>query len=349
MDVRAPLEFTKGAFPHAQNLPLMQDREREQVGTCYKQHGQEQAIALGNKLVSGKTRDERIAAWADFVQSHPKGYIYCLRGGLRSKITQQWLKDELGIDYPRVQGGYKALRNFLVATTEDAVAQCDFVILGGLTGCGKTELLTQLDNAIDFEGHAHHRGSSFGKHATPQPSQINFENAVAIDLLRKRARGLQQFVLEDESRLVGSCSLPLAMYQHMQHYPLVWLEDSLDGRIQRILCDYVRDLSTEFIALYGPEAGFAAYSQRLRLSLKNITKRLGAERYQRLATLMDQALLQQEATGAIELHRGWIAGLLGEYYDPLYLSQRENRGRTIEFSGDQHAVMDYLRHRLTQH
>ena len=41
MDARAPVEFAKGAFPTAINLPLMNDLERQKVGTCYKQHGQD--------------------------------------------------------------------------------------------------------------------------------------------------------------------------------------------------------------------------------------------------------------------------------------------------------------------
>ena len=41
MDMRAPLEFEKGAFPAATSLPLMTDDERAQVGTRYKQQGPE--------------------------------------------------------------------------------------------------------------------------------------------------------------------------------------------------------------------------------------------------------------------------------------------------------------------
>ena len=41
MDARAPVEFSKGAFPAAVNLPLMNDLERQKVGTCYKQKGQQ--------------------------------------------------------------------------------------------------------------------------------------------------------------------------------------------------------------------------------------------------------------------------------------------------------------------
>jgi len=101
---------------------------------------------------------------------------------------------------------------------------------------------------------------------------------VDIDILRKRAAGIESFVLEDESRLVGRCSLPLPLHQGMQEYPLVWLEDSLDGRVQRILRDYVIDLCAEFVDLHGAETGFALFSERLLESLANIRKRLGGER-----------------------------------------------------------------------
>src|SRR5690606_15700450 len=292
MDARAPVEFAKGAFPTAINRPLMNDIERQKVGTCYKMHGQQAAIELGHRLVSGATKAERIEAWAAFARANPQGYLYCFRGGLRSQITQQWLKEEAGIDYPRVLGGYKAMRSFLIDTTEAAIGECDFVIVGGMTGTGKTEVLAQLDNAVDLEGHANHRGSSFGKRATPQPGQIDFENALAIRLLKMRAAGIEQFVVEDEARLVGRCSIPLPLFQGMQQFPLVWLEDSLEGRIERILKDYVIDLCAEFIGEQG-EAGFAAFAERLQQSLVNIQKRLGGERYQRLALLMDQALAEQ--------------------------------------------------------
>ncbi|SHH84903.1 tRNA 2-selenouridine(34) synthase MnmH [Pollutimonas bauzanensis] len=345
MDVRAPVEFCKGAFPLAVNLPLMDDGERQKVGTCYKAQGQKAAIELGHRLVSGRVKAQRVAAWAAFAQDHPAGYLYCFRGGLRSQISQQWLSSEAGIDYPRVAGGYKAMRGFLGQTVAAAVAECDFVLVGGLTGSGKTELLAQLEHAVDLEGHAHHRGSSFGKHATPQPRQIDFEHGLAIDLLKKRDQGMRQFVLEDESRLIGSCSLPLALYSGMQQYPLVWLEDSFEGRVERILRDYIVYLLADFVAAHGEEDGFSAFAARLRESLANIVKRLGGERYQRLAAIMDHALAEQRRSGSVELHRGWIASLLGEYYDPIYASQRDSKAGRVEFRGDHREVREYLRHR----
>jgi tRNA 2-selenouridine synthase len=343
MDARAPVEFSKGAFPGVLNLPLMDDNERQRVGTCYKQHGQDAAIALGHQLVSGQVKAERVEAWAAFAKANPHGYLYCFRGGLRSQITQQWLA-EAGIDYPRVIGGYKAMRTFLLETTQQAVAECDFVILGGLTGTGKTDVLVQLSNSLDLEGHANHRGSSFGKRASGQPAQIDFENRLAIDLLKQRARGTEQFVLEDEGRMVGSCTVPLALYQGMQQYPLVWLEDAFEDRVERILRDYVVNLCAEFTALHGEDEGFRLYAERLLQSLSNIQKRLGGERYQRLLTIM-QAALEEQRSGAVALHRDWIAGLLCEYYDPMYAYQRESKAARIEFAGDQAAVIAYLTER----
>lgn len=345
MDARAPVEFAKGAFPGVRNLPLMNDLERQKVGTCYKQHGQDAAIKLGHQLVCGEIKAQRVEAWVAFAKANPEGYLYCFRGGLRSQTVQQWLK-EAGVDYPRVLGGYKAMRSFLLETLEQAVEQCEFVVVGGMTGTGKTDVLLQLRNTLDLEGHANHRGSSFGKRATGQPAQIDFENSLAIDVLKKRAAGIAQFVLEDESRVVGSCNLPLALYQGMQEYPLVWLEDSFDNRVERILRDYIVDLCAEFVALEGEEGGFALFAERLLQSLDRIQKRLGGERHQRLQAIMHQALAEQARSGGVDAHRGWIEGLLREYYDPMYAYQRESKASRIEFAGEQAAVVAYLQERV---
>lgn len=344
-DVRAPVEFHKGAFPGVVNLPLMNDVERQRVGTAYKNKGQDAAIALGHQLVSGDIKQQRIAAWAEFARQNPDGYLYCFRGGLRSKISQEWLASEAGIAYPRVVGGYKAMRTFLIDELESAVRDCRFILVGGLTGTGKTEVLDALDNAVDLEKLANHRGSSFGKRATAQPGQIDFENTLSIALLKHRARGQQQFVLEDEARIIGTCALPLPFYQGMQNLPLVWLDDTFESRVERILRNYVIELSAEFVTVQGEETGFSAFSERLRQSLANIVKRLGSERYQRLDSLMTAALEQQARSGKVDLHRDWIAALLNEYYDPMYVYQREQKAERIVFGGSQSQVIDYLRSR----
>lgn len=342
IDTRAPIEFNKGSFPHAVNLPLMTDIERQRVGTCYKQKGQEAAIALGHELVSGAVKQERVAAWADFARAHPDGYLFCFRGGLRSKISQQWLA-EAGVAYPRIIGGYKAMRTFLIEEVESAVRDCRFVLVSGMTGTGKTEVLTQLDNAVDLEGLANHRGSSFGKHATPQPTQISFENTLAIEFLKRRASGQKQFVLEDEGRMIGGCNVPLSLHQGMSHYPIVWLEDDFDNRVERILQDYIVDLCAEFVELYGTEKGRRLFAERLRSSLAKITKRLGQQRYNELDAVMTEALNQQSSSGDIDRHRDWIASLLRDYYDPMYTYQCAKKEERVVFRGNQQGVVEYLK------
>ncbi|HEY8587367.1 MAG TPA: tRNA 2-selenouridine(34) synthase MnmH, partial [Rhodanobacter sp.] len=268
----------------------------------------------------------------------------CFRGGLRSQISQQWLR-EAGVPYPRVQGGYKAMRTFLIEEIESAVRDCTFTLVGGMTGTGKTEVLAQLDNAIDLEGHANHRGSSFGKRATPQPSQISFENALAIDFLKHRAAGQQHFVLEDESRLIGRCSVPLSLHQGMRDYPLVWLDDSVESRVERILKDYVVDLCADFVAQHGAEEGPQIFASALRQNLANIVRRLGGERYSALDTIMQEALQRQLADGDVDRHRDWIRMLLNDYYDPMYDYQLEQKAGRIIFRGNQREVVEYLRTR----
>ncbi len=346
MDVRAPVEFSKGAFPGVVNLPLMNDTERQKVGTCYKQHGQQAAINLGHRLVSGDLKEQRIQAWSDFARRHPDGYLYCFRGGLRSQLVQQWLKDA-GVDYPRVRGGYKFLRRFLIDSLDLAVRECPLTLVAGLTGTGKTEVIARLEGSLDLERHVHHRGSSFGRHATPQPGQIDFENALAIELLQVRAAGYRHLVLEDEGRMVGSCSVPFDLYQKMLRSPLVWLEESLEARVSRILRDYVIDMHVEHAALHPqqPDSAFEGFAEYLQGSLVRIRKRLGGERHQRLELLMREALEIQRRTGQVEAHRAWIEGLLNEYYDPMYAYQRSAKEERVVFSGDQRAVVEFLRER----
>jgi tRNA 2-selenouridine synthase len=109
IDVRAPIEFSQGAIPGSVNIPLLNDKERAIVGTCYKQNGQAAAIKLGHKIVSGENKSLKINQWKDFLIQNPKTIITCFRGGLRSQTTQIFLK-EIGFEVLRLDGGYKKIR-----------------------------------------------------------------------------------------------------------------------------------------------------------------------------------------------------------------------------------------------
>lgn len=341
MDMRAPTEFLQGAFPSARSLPLMSDDERAQVGTCYKQRGQQAAIELGHQLVSGATKQRRLAQWSEFARLHPQGYLYCFRGGLRSQTVQQWLR-ESGIDYPLVSGGYKSMRRFLLEELERSVAHAEFVLISGKTGTGKTRVINQLSRSIDLEGLANHRGSSFGQLPEPQPRQIDFENTLSIALMQLLAQGERRIYLEDEGRLIGRLYLPEVLREKMGHAPMLAVEQTLEQRVDVVIEDYVLDLGRRYAALHG-EDGAQQHSEKLQQDLLRIRKRLGGERHQEISALMAEAFQRQWQDGDLSLHREWVAFLLENYYDPMYdyqLSQRE--GQQL-FHGDRDAVVAFAR------
>ncbi|MDV6326793.1 tRNA 2-selenouridine(34) synthase MnmH [Idiomarina sp. Sol25] len=313
LDLRAPAEFKKGAFNTAVNQPLMTDNERAKVGTCYKQHGQDAAIALGHELVSGKTKQQRVSGWKRFFSTHPDGLIYCFRGGLRSQIVQQWLNDE-GVARPRIEGGYKALRQHLIQRTQELAADFNWIVVSGRTGCQKTEFIKNQPNSIDLEGLAHHRGSAFGRYPEPQPTQIDFENQLAVELIKLKSHGATTLFIEDEGSHIGSVSVPECL-RHATHkaerHPI---EASIEQRVEVIYQEYV--VAAE--ALYPSREQFENY---LLDSLTRTRKRLGDLRFRQLFGILQRALSHDSA----ELHKQWIEGLLVDYYDPMYDYQMKKR------------------------
>lgn len=336
MDVRAPIEFHQGAFPHSVNLPLMDDVERQKVGTCYKNEGQDAAIKLGHQLVSGEIKESRINAWSEFAKQHPNGYLYCFRGGLRSHVSQQWMK-EAGAQYPLVEGGYKAMRRFLINTVDQQALSRSWVVLSGRTGTGKTKLIDATPSSFDLEGLANHRGSSFGRRATAQPTQINFENALAVEMLKKQScQGVM--MLEDESVAVGSIHIPKTLFSAMKQAPLVILEESLASRIDIVVQDYVVELLADHQRTHGEEQGWQSYGEYMKAAMDRIRKRLGNERHQTIKKMLEDALGIQQQTGDIAPHRAWISQLLSGYYDPMYDYQLNKKEPPVLFRGNRQEV-----------
>jgi tRNA 2-selenouridine synthase len=342
IDVRAPVEFSQGAFPNAHNLPLMEDDERHQVGIRYKEHGQEEAIALGHELVNTNTRQDRVSKWTSFAQQNPSGALYCFRGGLRSKISQQWIYESTGILYPRITGGYKALRHFLLQELERSSSLIQPLILGGQTGSGKTPFLQQFKQQIDLEGIFHHRGSAFGKHATEQPGQIDIENTLSISLLKHLNNKIDKLLLEDEAANIGSRRVPPCLMQVMSQSPLVVLEVSFEQRVKNIFQEYIIDSLAEYQAIHGRFVGFQNWSSNLLLAVDNIQRRLGGTRYHELKSMMEQAIDQHARHHDKEHHQEWIAYLLREYYDPMYNYQLDKKTERVVFRGEPEAVLNYL-------
>lgn len=339
LDVRAPIEFQKGAFPNAYNIALLDDEERAQVGTMYKCSGQDAAIALGHRLVSGTKKTQRLEAWAQWLQARPEAWLYCFRGGLRSRTVQDWLR-EAGIDCPRIPGGYKAMRQSLIEIIDATPQQHKLIIVAGRTGSGKTHLLNKLDNSVDLEGLAHHRGSAFGKQLGGQPTQINFENALGVRLLKLRQSPQNCLFLEDESRAIGSLSVPVHLHAAMKNAPIALIEESLEWRTQTILNDYIADNLKQFVAA-DPTEGFQHFSYYLLGALAKIQRRLGGERYSVILALMESALAAQARGENEQAHALWIRQLLTDYYDPMYAYQLAKRLERVQFRGNSAAFLEW--------
>ncbi|HIO97058.1 MAG TPA: tRNA 2-selenouridine(34) synthase MnmH, partial [Leucothrix sp.] len=312
------------------------------VGIRYKEQGQDAAILLGAELVTPTDQQQRKQQWADFFKNNKKGVLYCFRGGLRSQISQQWISDETGTDYPRVTGGYKALRRFLIESTERITKEIPIVILGGRTGSGKTRVLKQLENSIDLEGLANHRGSAFGPTATPQPTQINFENNLAIELLKKEAAGAKFLVIEDEARNVGSLGVPQALYDAMQQSPIVKLDVPQADRNQISIEEYIVDTQNHFDEVYGKEKGEIKLAEHLLGSLSKIQKRLGGVRYQEAEAQMKKAIEERLKTGSLDGFIPLVNTLLVDYYDPMYDYQIEKKKARIIFEGSMSEISRFL-------
>ncbi len=339
IDVRAPIEFNQGAMPNAINLPLMNNEERAAVGTCYKQHGSQKAVELGHQLVKGEIKAHRVAAWREACERFPSGFICCARGGMRSHIVQKWLA-EIGIDYPLIEGGYKALRQATIEMTNELV-QRPIILIGGCTGNGKTTLVRSLPEGIDLEGFAHHRGSSFGRTVEAQFAQATFENYLAVDMLKKSPYH-SRWVLEDEGRAIGANGLPESLRIQMATAHLVVVDDPFERRMARLKEEYFDRMTHDFIEAYGEETGWQEYSDYLHHGLYAIRRRLGAQRAAELTQLLDNALAAQKISANTEVHFSWLSPLLKEYYDPMYRYQLSKKQDKIIYTGSYEEVEQWF-------
>lgn len=349
MDVRAPVEFEKGAFPTACNVPLLDDQQRQAIGIRYKNAGEQQAIELGLELATAEIRQQRLQAWLNFCKSHQKGYLYCFRGGLRSRTTQQWIRQQ-GIEYPLIKGGYKAMRRFLIDELETSAEQVPLVIVSGLTGSGKTRVLNKISRRIDFEGIANHRGSAFGRDSLDcQPSNIDWENSVSIEFLKLRHHwpGSAVFV-EDEGRRIGRVSIPENLFNKMNAAPRAILQLDTESRIQLISEDYILHAWPQYQNDYGDQAKIR-FSDYVLDNLARIQKRLGGERFSLVRRCFESALAEFFSSGEADAFYEGIKILLEQYYDPMYQYQLDSKKPTIIFEGPESDYLEWAEAYLNNH
>ncbi len=292
IDVRAPSEYKQGHIPGALNIPLFDDQERKVVGTAYKQINKEAAMYAGldfagKKLVSLAKEGVRTAG------RNKTLLVHCWRGGMRSK-SMVWLFETMGLSCYLLDGGYKSYRSYV---REVLVAPLNLLVIGGRTGSGKTAILHHLslggEQVIDLEGLAHHKGSAFGALGEEeQPSTEQFENELCRVMLPLDSKKVTW--IEDESRNVGKCVIPIELFTRMRETEIIFLDISREQRARHLVGDYSQ---------YEQEA--------LRTCILKIEKRLGGHRTKEALEAIEQEDYYQ--TAMITLH----------YYDKAYMYSLE--------------------------
>lgn len=288
IDVRSPNEFNEATIPGSINIPVFDDEERAEIGTLYKQMGQDIAMQRGLEIFSGKLPDFIRA----FKLIKTPMTVFCWRGGTRSK-TAATVLDLMGIHTSRLSGGIRSYRQWIVHELEKENFPPNFIVLNGYTGSGKTEILKRLANngypVIDFEHIAGHRGSIFGQIGLEPSNQKKFDSLLVREL--ERFKSEPYVFIEGESRRIGKVSLPQFIYEKKENGMQIVIHLPLEERVQIVLADYK--------PWDNPERFIDAFQL--------IKKRLHTP----IAKMIETHLKNGEFAQVVEL-------LLEHYYDPRY-------------------------------
>lgn len=236
VDVRSPGEFLKGHIPSAYNIALFTDEERAQVGTVYKQQSKEKAIELGYTFVNPKL--EYFISESKNIAPKNSIAIHCWRGGMRSQAFAEHLNENGFEKVFVIEKGYKAFRNEVLTFFEQ---KFNLKILGGYTGSGKTDILTNLNQqghqVIDLEGLANHKGSAFGGIGLHrQPTVEQFENNLFHLLLNLNLQN--PIWVEDESMNIGKVFIPKAFFVQMRQNRVYFIDIPRGERAKYLVKSY---------------------------------------------------------------------------------------------------------------
>jgi len=293
LDVRSPAEYRQGHIPGAVSFPLFTDTERAQVGTCYKQQGRDEAVELGFAIAGPKFA--QFIADAKQLAPDRRVRIHCWRGGMRSGAVA-WVLETAGFEGVTLTGGYKTFRRWAIATFE---LPKPIVMVGGMTGTGKTDILAALRHqgaqVLDLEALASHRGSSYGSLGLPpQPTNEQFENEIAVHWAAFDAN--QLVWIEAESNRIGACRVPESLFHQMNQAIVLEIRRSRSERLAGL------------VQVYG-----TADRQALINATMRIQKKLGGQRTQEAI-----ALIQAEKLTA-------AFNIILDYYDKTYTYDLQRR------------------------
>ncbi len=305
VDVRSPGEFDEGHAPGALSRPLLDDEQRRLVGIAYKHEG-----AAGARMVAVEQISAGLAAYlADLValaRAQPQGRrlaVMCWRGGERSRNVVLLLA-LVGVHVVTVRGGYRAYRREILARLADWRPSLPVFTLYGETGAGKSALLRELAAlgtrgaitrpwVLDLERLAQHRGSLLGGfNQSGGRTQKDFDALLWEEV---RSPVGDYLVIEGESGKIGAIHLPVSVAEAVRGGTPVRVWSPLPRRVERIVREYA------------PETWGEADVADFRRALRSIGRRVSRATVVSLETAFDDGRFTDV-----------VAGLLVEYYDPLY-------------------------------
>jgi tRNA 2-selenouridine synthase len=295
IDVRSPAEFALDHVPGAINLPVLNNEERIEIGTLYKQVSPFAAKKLGAAYVSRNIANHLENALINFPREW-RPLIYCWRGGERSGAFTHIL-NRIGWKAMQLQSGYQGFRRVVIDDLDRAAKDFSFQVIAGMTGSGKTRILHEVGalgaQILDLEGLAIHRGSVLGNEPNhQQPSQKGFETNLwnAFNSLDPS----KIVFVESESKKVGGLHIPDSLMDRIREGQCIELRSSTNTRVSWLLREYDHFLSN-------PES----FKEKLGL----LTSRYGKEQIAKWHTAIDAGNFA-----------GLVEELLVIHYDPSYQS-----------------------------
>jgi len=288
-DARAPSEYDDDHVPGAVSTPVLNDAQRKEVGTLYKQVDPFEAKKVGAAMVAanlGKIIDERFLT----APRDTKILVYCWRGGERS-LSLAHVLSRIGFDVYFAPGGYKRYRAGVLEFLR-GMDKFRYHVIAGKTGCAKGKLLDALEAAgaqvIDLEVMANHRGSILGEEpgAREQPSQKMFDSRIAFKARTFDAS--RPVFVEGESSMIGKVQVPSTMWSGMRIADITQLEIPMSERVKWIRAGYKHFETTE--------------TGRLLECIDVLVKRVGHERVSAWKTLVADGQWDEFVQDILENH-----------------------------------------------
>jgi len=246
LDARSEKEYEETHIPYALNFPVLTNLERHNVGLVYAKYDQRAALLLAKEYADPKTNELN-----QFLKKYNPDkkivYIYCWRGGGRSKYLAKMVID-CGYLVKIIHGGIKSFRQMVNKFNNNPFLY-NLIELSGLTGVGKTRILQALNKkfaTIDLERSARHFSSLFGyvpykiRHQKPVFSQTAFENNIFSEIVTNyvKYRRYPFYLIESESKKVGDFLLPENLYYKLLYTYNINIYANIEVRIHFLKEDY---------------------------------------------------------------------------------------------------------------